>query len=61
MCGSSHASEILSFEEIERFVRVVVAMGVNRVRITGGEPLMRRNCPPWSANSPASRASRIWR
>lgn len=33
--------EILSFEEIERFVRVVVPLGVSRVRITGGEPLMR--------------------
>jgi cyclic pyranopterin phosphate synthase len=37
--------EILSFEEIVRFVRVVVAMGVNRVRITGGEPLMRAELP----------------
>ncbi|MHB9077620.1 MAG: GTP 3',8-cyclase MoaA [Pirellulaceae bacterium] len=37
--------EILSFEEIERFVRVMVAMGVNRVRITGGEPLMRAELP----------------
>ena len=33
--------EILSFEEIERFVRVVVPMGVTRIRITGGEPLVR--------------------
>ncbi len=33
--------ELLSFEEIERFVRVVVGLGVHRVRITGGEPLMR--------------------
>ncbi len=33
--------EILSFEEIERFVGVVAQLGVNRVRITGGEPLVR--------------------
>jgi cyclic pyranopterin phosphate synthase len=33
--------DILSFEEMERFVRVVAAMGVNKVRLTGGEPLVR--------------------
>jgi len=35
--------EILSFEEITRFVRVVAQWGVNKVRITGGEPLVRQN------------------
>lgn len=34
-------SEILTFEEIERFVRVVAAMGVDKLRLTGGEPLVR--------------------
>jgi cyclic pyranopterin phosphate synthase len=34
--------EILSFEEIERIVRMVVPMGVNRIKITGGEPLARK-------------------
>ncbi len=34
-------SEILTFEEIERFVRVAVSMGIDRVRLTGGEPLVR--------------------
>lgn len=38
-------SEILSFEEITRFVRVVVPMGVTRIRITGGEPLVRAELP----------------
>ena len=33
--------EILSFEEITRFVDVVAQMGVRRLRITGGEPLVR--------------------
>ncbi len=33
--------ELLSFEEIERFVRVVARMGVNKIRLTGGEPLVR--------------------
>jgi cyclic pyranopterin phosphate synthase len=38
-------SELLTFEEIERFVRVVAQMGVNRLRITGGEPLVRAELP----------------
>ena len=35
--------EILSFEEIARFVRVAVSLGVTKVRITGGEPLVRKD------------------
>ena len=35
-------SEILSFEEITEFTRYAVEMGINKVRITGGEPLARR-------------------
>jgi GTP 3',8-cyclase len=34
--------KILTFEEIERFVLVAVGLGVNKVRLTGGEPLVRR-------------------
>src|SRR5262245_66209681 len=37
--------EILTFEEITRFVRVVSQMGVHRLRLTGGEPLVRANLP----------------
>src|SRR5689334_18058562 len=37
--------EILTFEEIERFVRVVARMGVNKLRLTGGEPLVRHGLP----------------
>ena len=37
--------EILSYEEIERIVRVMAGMGLRRVRITGGEPLVRRDLP----------------
>jgi GTP 3',8-cyclase len=33
--------ELLSFEEIERFVRVAAQLGVNKIRLTGGEPLVR--------------------
>ena len=35
--------EILTFEEIERFVRVAVSLGVRKLRITGGEPLLRKD------------------
>jgi GTP 3',8-cyclase len=38
-------SELLSFEEIERLVRLMVAMGIEDVRLTGGEPLVRREFP----------------
>jgi cyclic pyranopterin phosphate synthase len=34
--------ELLSFEEIARFVGVAAPLGVDKVRLTGGEPLMRR-------------------
>lgn len=37
--------EILSFEEIERFVRVAASMGVTKLRVTGGEPLVRKDLP----------------
>jgi len=36
-------AEILTFEEIERLVRVFVGLGVEKVRLTGGEPLVRRD------------------
>jgi cyclic pyranopterin phosphate synthase len=37
--------EVLSFEEITRLASVLAAMGVNEVRLTGGEPLARRDVP----------------
>src|SRR5579885_2686498 len=37
--------EILDFEEIERFVRIAACLGITKVRITGGEPLVRRGLP----------------
>src|ERR687888_1120038 len=37
--------ELLTFEEIARLVRVLAAMGVDEVRLTGGEPLVRRDVP----------------
>lgn len=35
-------SEILTFEEIEKITRAAVSMGVDKIRITGGEPLVRK-------------------
>jgi GTP 3',8-cyclase len=38
-------SEILTFEEIERLARAFVGLGAEKLRITGGEPLVRRDLP----------------
>jgi len=35
--------ELLTFEEIERLARIFAAEGVEKIRLTGGEPLLRRN------------------
>src|SRR5678810_322931 len=37
--------DILHFEEIETLVDVFTSLGVDKVRLTGGEPLLRRNLP----------------
>jgi cyclic pyranopterin phosphate synthase len=37
--------ELLSFEEIERLARIFVGFGVEKIRITGGEPLLRHQLP----------------
>jgi GTP 3',8-cyclase len=39
------AAEILSFEELARVARVFVGLGVQKLRLTGGEPLLRRDLP----------------
>ncbi|WP_309572103.1 GTP 3',8-cyclase MoaA [Deinococcus sp.] len=38
-------AELLTFEEIERLARVFVDLGVSKLRITGGEPTLRRGLP----------------
>lgn len=38
-------SQILTFEEIERLVRLFVGLGVEKIRLTGGEPLLRQELP----------------
>lgn len=47
--GRDHAflpkSEILSFEELVRISRIFVDLGVEKIRLTGGEPLLRRDLP----------------
>ncbi len=47
--GPEHAflpkSEILSFEELTRLARIFAGLGVGKIRLTGGEPLLRRDLP----------------
>ena len=47
--GRDHAflpkSDILTFEELLRLSRVFVGLGVEKIRVTGGEPLLRRDLP----------------
>src|SRR5690349_9842478 len=38
-------AELLTFEEIARFVAVGTTLGIDKIRLTGGEPLMRRDLP----------------
>ena len=35
--------ELLTFEELERVAQAFVALGVEKIRLTGGEPLLRRD------------------
>jgi cyclic pyranopterin phosphate synthase len=42
-------AEVLTFEEIQRIVAVLAQMGVDTVRLTGGEPLVRRDFPVLAA------------
>src|SRR5512143_3711844 len=40
-----HRDQILTFEEITRLARIFVRQGVRKIRLTGGEPLVRRDLP----------------
>ncbi len=53
--------EILSFEEIARLVRVLAGLGITDVRLTGGEPLARREFPRLVSMLSRSTASAISR
>src|SRR5690625_3644780 len=37
--------ELLTFEEIERLAKIFASLGVKKLRLTGGEPLMRKELP----------------
>ena len=39
-----HHSEILSFEDIEKIIDILTELGISKIRITGGEPLVRKGC-----------------
>ena len=49
--GPDHAflprAELLTFDEIARLVAVFTRLGVEKVRLTGGEPLVRKDLPAW--------------
>lgn len=38
-------SELLTYEEIERLAKIFVELGVEKIRLTGGEPLLRKDLP----------------
>ena len=47
--GFEEPAHWLTFDEIERVIGVFGALGVSRIRITGGEPLVRKNIPHLAA------------
>ncbi|MGK5023325.1 GTP 3',8-cyclase MoaA [Janthinobacterium sp. RB2R34] len=47
--GFEEPKDWLNFDEIERLMGVFVRLGTRRVRLTGGEPLLRRNLPQLAA------------
>jgi cyclic pyranopterin phosphate synthase len=50
-------SQMLTYEEIERLVEIFVALGIEKVRLTGGEPLLRRDITTLIRKLSALRAS----
>ena len=52
---------LLSFEDIERVVRLSVALGIQKVRVTGGEPLLRHDVGAAGGPAGESPASKTWR
>src|SRR5687768_13203744 len=43
--------QMLSYEEIEYVCDIFVSLGIEKIRLTGGEPMMRRDIEPSSKNS----------
>ena len=54
-------SEILTFEEIERLVRILAPLGVSKLRLTGGEPLLRADLAGLVRRLSTIDGSRKWR
>ncbi len=46
--------DLLTFEEIDRLVGVFVGLGVDKLRLTGGEPLLRSDLPALVRQLPAT-------
>ena len=47
--GYQEPKDWLTFDEIERVIGLFARLGISRVRLTGGEPLLRRNLPELAA------------
>ena len=55
-------ADLLTFEEIQRLVEIFTELGVDKVRLTGGEPLLRRDLPDLVRHAGGrSRPSGTWR
>ena len=57
-CAFIEDKEILTFEEIHRIVRLFAGCGIDRVRLTGGEPLLRKNITSLVATLAATKGIR---
>ena len=53
--------DLLTFEEIDRLVGVFVGLGVDKLRLTGGEPLLRTNLPVLVRQLARHTACATWR
>ena len=53
--------ELLTFEELDRITGIFCSLGVDKVRLTGGEPLLRQEIPPWCAGWRPARRCGTWR
>lgn len=52
-------NQLLTLEEIERFVRIVVPLGIDEIRLTGESRWLDATCQCWLRNWPRFRVSRI--
>lgn len=59
MCKLAH-QDILRYEEITEIVEMAAELGIRKVRVTGGEPLVRLGCRSCAAKSLRSRALKRW-